>query len=125
MHVRALCLAWDLFGSGPWQRLSYLSCGSAPRNASARGGRKKRERKRRTSAPAYKKKYVRAFVIIIFSMIFFNRFFGRFATRGVQNHEKDFCFKQSIWAHYKKCGGFSLFFFSLCSNFFFAFLGVS
>jgi hypothetical protein len=46
------------------------------------GDRKNKTRKRRTSAPARKKKYVRA------SFFFFLCVFGRFSARGVRKHEK-------------------------------------
>jgi hypothetical protein len=42
----------------------------------------------------------------LFLICFLNRVFGRFVTRGVQNHDKKL--KKSIWAHHKKCGFFFL-----------------
>jgi hypothetical protein len=45
--------------------------------------------------------------IFVFFIDFFNAFFWRFVTRGVQKHEKNFFSKKSIWAHHKECGFFS------------------
>jgi hypothetical protein len=44
--------------------------------------------------------------LFYFFIDFFNRVFGRFATRGLQKH--DFFPQKSIWAHHKKCGFFFL-----------------
>jgi hypothetical protein len=94
-----------------------------------RGAAKKKMTKVTYICRSAKKKVVTYFILFLINFnfivyrFFFKAFFGRFVTRGVQKHEKNFFPKKSIWAHHKKCGFFSLRFFFFyprlfCSIFF-------
>jgi hypothetical protein len=107
----------------------------APTPAAYKGRREKKNDESDVHLPQRQKKssYLLYFIFIfifIFYRFFLKALFGRFVTRGVQKHEKNFFPKKPIWAHHKKCGFFSLrfFFFTLgcfVRFFFIAFLGVS
>jgi hypothetical protein len=95
--------------------------------AAAKGRREKKKTKVTYICRSAKKKVVTLFLFLFLFLFFIDfflkAFFGRFVTRGVQKHEKNFFPKISIWAHHKKCGFFPLRFFFFyprlfCSIFF-------